>query len=215
MRRAPMSVTEDRVLPKGGLQFGVRYLYSDMSGQGYGTDSLTVNQVLSLFDVSPSELASQGFAVDLVYGLADRVTLSATGTFAQKTMDHLSTLEGQPNAYLFYQTQASGIQDVSGQCPLRGPANPGLPVPCHGRGIGALGLHRGGRRHPLLRHLGHPASLFPATRLRDRGSFAGFTFNMQNKRASFGLQGKARSESERMTGAGPWETSSGRTCGLG
>ena len=74
-----MSITEDRVLPKGGFQLGFRYLYTDMGGQGYGTDSLTVNQVLSLFDVSPSGLASQSFALDLVYGLADRITLSATG----------------------------------------------------------------------------------------------------------------------------------------
>ena len=84
-----------------------------MSGQGYGTDSLTVNQVLNLFDVAPSEMVTQGFAVDFLWGVTDRVTLSATGIFAQKTMDHLAGLEGQPNAFLFYQTEASGIQDVA------------------------------------------------------------------------------------------------------
>ena len=109
--RAPISVTEDRVLPKGGFQLGLRYLYNDMRGQGYGTDSLTTNQVLTLFDVSPSEMASQGFALDLVYGVADRFTLSATGTFAQKTRRY-------PGAR--YASDRPGPLDIVVSCPAAG-----------------------------------------------------------------------------------------------
>ncbi len=76
--RAPISITEDRIIPAGVLQFGVRYLYADNSGQGYGTDSLTITQVLSLFDVAPSEMVTQGFAVDVLWGITDRITMSAT-----------------------------------------------------------------------------------------------------------------------------------------
>jgi hypothetical protein len=189
--RAPMSITEDRVLPKGGFQLGFRYLYTDMGGQGYGTDSLTVNQVLSLFDVSPSGLASQSFALDLVYGLADRITLSATGNFAQKTMDHLSTLEGQSNAYLFYQTEASGIQDVKVSAlyevlraqDYRFHVNAGVSVPIGSIDADAVTPFSGTRptQLPYSQQLGSGTlDLLP-----------GFTFGMQNKRASFGLQGKA------------------------
>ncbi|MBT8398398.1 MAG: hypothetical protein HKO65_03275, partial [Gemmatimonadetes bacterium] len=110
---APASITQGRILPKGAVQLGVRFLYSGMSGQGFGTDSLTVDQVLNLFDVANSEMVTQGFAVDFLLGMTDRFTLTATGVFAQKSMDHLSGLEGQPNAFLFYETEASGIQDVT------------------------------------------------------------------------------------------------------
>lgn len=188
--RAPISVTEDRILPKGGFQLGLRYLHSDLSGQGYGTDSLTVNQVLSLFDVSPSELATQGFGVDLAYGIADRVTLSATGTLAQKTMDNLSTLEGQPNAYLFYQTQASGIQDVKVNAlyevlatqDFRFHVTAGVSVPVGSIDADAVTPFSGDSptQLPYSQQLGSgTVDLLP-----------GFTFGMQNKRASFGLQGK-------------------------
>ena len=110
--RAPMSITVDRMLPAGAFEVGFRYLYTDNSGQGYRTDSLTVNQVLGLFDVAPSEMTTQGFAVDFLWGATEYLTVAATGTFAQKTMDHLAPLDGQSNAFLFYQTQASGLQDL-------------------------------------------------------------------------------------------------------
>jgi hypothetical protein len=188
--RAPMSVTEDRVLPKGGFQLGLRYLYNDMRGQGYGTDSLTTNQVLTLFDVSPSEMASQGFALDLVYGVADRFTLSATGTFAQKTMDHLSTLEGQSNAYLFYQTQASGIQDVKVNAlyeilatrDFRFHFTAGVSVP-----VGSI------EEGDVTPFSGSADTQLPYSQQMGSGTWdlmPGVTFGMQNDRASFGLQAK-------------------------
>lgn len=187
--RAPLSITEDRVLPKGVFQLGLRYLYSDMSGQGYGTDSLTIGQVLSLFDVANSKFASQGLAVDMVYGLAERVTLSATGTFAQKTMDNLSTLEGQSNAYLFYQTQASGIRDVKVSAlyevlrarDFRFHVTAGVSVPVGSVDAEAQTPFSGSleAQLPYVQQLGSgTVDLLP-----------GFTFGKQNKRASFGLQG--------------------------
>lgn len=188
--RAPMSVTEDRILPKGGFQLGLRYLYNDMRGHGYGTDSLTVNQVLSLFDVSPSDLASQGVALDLVYGLAERFTLSATGTFAQKTMDHLSPLEGEPNAYLFYQTQASGVQDVKvnglyevlATRDFRFHISAGVSVP-----VGSI------EEVDATPFSGSADTQLPYSQQLGSGTWdvlPGFTFGMQNERASFGLQAK-------------------------
>ena len=188
---APVSITEDRTLPAGAYQFGVRYLYSDMSGQGYGTDSLTVNQVLNLFDVAPSDLVSQGFAVDFLWGATDYLTLSASGTFAQKTMDNLAGLEGQSNAYLFYQTKASGIEDIKVSA-LYDVLNRGA-VRFHVHG--GVSIPLGSIDTDDITPFSDPdASQLPYTQQLGSGTFdliPGFTFNMQNQKASLGLQGKA------------------------
>jgi len=186
-----MSVTEGRILPAGDLQLSVRYLRQDMSGQGFGTDSLSVGQVLSLFDVSPSDLVTQGFSVDLQYGVTDQITLAARGTFGQKTMDHLAALDGQPNAYLFYQTAASGIEDVE------------VHALYHILSTGSIRFHvHGGASIPIgsidsndVTPFSDPAETqLPYQQQLGSGTFdllPGFTFNMQNERASLGIQWKA------------------------
>jgi hypothetical protein len=188
--KAPVSMTEDLILPKGVFQFGVRYLYTDMSGQGFGTDSLSVNQVLSLFDVSPSEMVSHAVAVDVLLGLTNKMTLSATGVFGQKNMDHLARLNGQPNAFLFYQTQASGLQDVrvnllydilSGE-DIRFHLHGGVSVP-----VGAIDTDDVTPfSDPQPTQLPYPQQLGSGT----LDVTPGFTFNIQNQKASLGLQGK-------------------------
>ncbi len=189
--RGPQSVTEDRLLPAGEIQFGMRYLYTDMSGQAYGTDSLTVNQVLSLFDVAPSEMVTQGFAVDLLWGLTERITLTATGTFAQKTMDNLAALNGQPNAYLFYQTKASGLEDVRvnalydilSRGDFRFHLHAGVSLP-----MGAIDIN------DVTPFSDPNPTQLPYSQQMGSGTFdllPGFAFNIQNHKASLGFQGKA------------------------
>jgi hypothetical protein len=188
---APVSITEDRILPSGAYQLSARYLYSGLSGQGFGSDSLTVDQVLAFFDVAASEMVTQGFAVDFLWGVTDRITLSATGVFAQKTMDHLANLEGQPNVFLFYQTEASGIQDVMvsalydilSRGTLRFHVHGGVSVP-----VGAIDSD------DVTPASDPDATQLPYTQQMGSGTFdltPGFTFNMQNWKASLGLQGKA------------------------
>jgi len=189
--RAPMSITEDRILPSGDFQVGLRFLVSDMSGQAFGTDSLTINQVLSLFDVAPSEMVTQGFAVDVLWGATERITLTATGTFTQKTMDHLASLDGQANAYLFYQTHASGIQDIKvhvlydvlSRGDIRFHVHGGISLP-----VGAIDTD------DVTPFSNPSATQLPYTQQLGSGTFdlmPGFVFNMQNKKASLGLQGRA------------------------
>lgn len=187
----PVGITENRIMAAGDFQIGMRYLFSDMSGQAYGTDSLTVNQVLSLFDVAPSELVTQGFAVDLLWGATDRITVTATGTFAQKTMDHLAKLDGQVNAFLFYQTQAAGIQDIK--------VNALYEVLSRGdfrfHVFGGVSLPMGAIDTDDITPFSDPtATQLPYTQQLGSGTFdvmPGFTFNKQNEKASLGLQGKA------------------------
>ena len=188
--KAPMSITEDRVLPAGGLQIGLRYLYSDLNGQGYGTDSLTVNQVLSLFDVAPSEMTTQGFALDLLWGVTNRLTLSATGTFAEKTMDNLAKLEGQSNAFLFYQTSASGIQDIKVNALYDVLSRGDLRFHVHGGVSLPMGAIDSGDVTPFSNpddtQLPYPQQLGSGT----FDLMPGFTFNIQNEKASLGIQGR-------------------------
>ncbi len=189
--KAPASITEDRILPAGAYHLGVRYLYSGMSGQGYGTDSLTVDQVLTLFDVSPSEMATQGFALDFAWGVTSQITLTATGVFAKKTMDHLTGLEGQPNVFLFYQTEASGISDVKvnalydvlSRGAMRFHVFGGVSVP-----LGAIDSD------DVTPFSDPEATQLPYTQQLGSGTFdlsPGFSFNMQNQKASLGFQTKA------------------------
>lgn len=188
---APISLTADRILPAGVLQLGIRYLYSDMSGQGAGTDSLTVNQVLNLFDAVPSELTTQGVAVDFTWGATDALTLTATGTFAQKTMDHLAALEGQANAFLFYQTQATGIQDIKVNALYNVLSRGDTRFHVHG----GVSIPIGSIDTDDVTPFSDPrATQLPYTQQLGSGTLdvmPGFTFNMQNKKASLGFQGKA------------------------
>jgi hypothetical protein len=189
--KAPMSITEDLILPAGDFQVGVRYLLNDMSGQSFGTDSLTINQVLSLFDVAPSEMITQGFAVDVLWGVTERITLTASGTFSQKTMDHLASLEGQANAYLFYQTQSSGIQDIKVNALYDVLSRGDIRFHVHG----GVSLPVGAIDSDDVTPFSNPdATQLPYTQQMGSGTLdlmPGFTFNMQNKAASLGLQGRA------------------------
>ena len=188
---APMSITDDRIMPAGAFQVALRYLYSGMSGQGFGTDSLSVSQVLTQFDVSPSEMVTQGFAVDFLWGATDELTLAASGVFAQKTMEHLAGLEGQSNAFLWYQTKASGLQDVRvsalydvlSRGDMRFHVHGGVSVP-----LGSIDTD------DVTPFSDPGAAQLPYTQQLGSGTFdltPGFTFSMQNERASLGLQTKA------------------------
>jgi hypothetical protein len=189
--KAPVSITEDRILPAGDFQVGLRYVFSDMSGQAFGTDSLTINQVLGLFDVAPSEMVTQGFAVDLLWGATEHLTVTATGTFAQKTMDHLAKLDGQANAYLFYQTQAAGIQDIRVNALYNVLSLGDARFHVHG----GVSLPIGAIDSDDVTPFSDPhATQLPYSQQLGSGTFdliPGFTFNVQNEKASLGLQGKA------------------------
>jgi hypothetical protein len=50
----PLSLTDERTLAAGQFELGVKYINHRFEGQGIGTDSLPVSQVLTMFDVSPT-----------------------------------------------------------------------------------------------------------------------------------------------------------------
>ncbi len=189
--QGPVGLRGDRVLRDGEFQVGLKYFNQQMKGQGFGTDSLTVNEVLTFFDASPSEMVAQGFEVNLLWGVTEHLTLTAAGTVAKKKMDHLAGLEGQSNVFLYYQTASTGLEDVTvnalynvydrGSMKVHvnggvsipvGPINTDDETPFSGTGSAIL---------PYPQQLGSgTVDLIP-----------GFTFNTQNEKASLGIQGEA------------------------
>jgi hypothetical protein len=109
---APISITDDRTLSAGQFELGVKYINYRFKGQGAGTDSVSVNQVLTFFPVAPTLMTTRGVEANFMVGLTDHLTISASGTFVQKKMDYLGGIEGEPNVLLYYQTEALGPQDV-------------------------------------------------------------------------------------------------------
>jgi hypothetical protein len=189
--QGPVSLTEDRVLRAGEFQVGFKFINQEMKGQGVGTDSLSVNQVLTFFDVVPTEMVTQGFQVDVLYGITSHLTLAASGTVAQKKMDNLAGLEGQSNVFLYYQTRSSGLQDlkvnglynVYDQGSIRVHLSGGLSIP-----VGAIDTDdETPASDPGKAQLPYPQQMGSGT----FDLLPGFTFSTQNEKASLGLQGKA------------------------
>jgi len=187
----PISITEDRTLQAGELQLTLRFINQVLSGQGSGTDSLTVEQVLGLFQAVPTELLRQGVGVNLSLGLTDRLSLSATGTFVQKSMEYLSPLAGEPNFYLWYQTESMGpediqvtaLYDVFNSGAFRAHLQGGVSIP--------VGPIDAGDQTPFS----DPSEVqLPYQQQLGSGTLdilPGFTVSVQNEVASLGIQGKA------------------------
>lgn len=182
----------DHTLPKGELQWAVKYFHSQLKGLGYENDSLTVNQVLSTlsYDVAPSKMVSQGFSLDLLYGLDPNLTLLASGTFARKTMDHLAGVEGQVNTFLFYQTEATGLEDVKVAALYN--VYDGGPMRVHV--LGGVSVPVGPIDNNDVTPFSDPSKAqLPYVQQLGSGTFdllPGFTMNIQNEKASFGVQGQ-------------------------
>jgi hypothetical protein len=187
----PISVTEDRTLQGGEVQLSLRFINQRLGGQGSGTDSLTVDQVLSYFEVVPTELTRLGVGVNLSVGLSDRLTLSATGTFAQKSMEYLTGIPGEPDVYLWYETESMGLEDVQvtglvdvfSQGAVRAHLQGGVSIP--------VGSIDSGDQTPFS----DPAEAqLPYAQQLGSGTLdllPGFTVSVQNERASLGIQGRA------------------------
>jgi hypothetical protein len=186
--QGPVGLSETRTLGAGEVQVEIKYFHFQSRGQGAGRDSLTLNQVLRSFDVAPHEMLTQGVAVDLLFGVTRHFTVAASGTFARKTMDNLAGLDGQSNMFLFYQTEASGLQDVKVNAlynvydrgPMRVHVHGGVSIP-----VGAIDAD-------AVTPLSEPTpTQLPYALQMGSGTFdllPGATLNIQNEKASLGVQ---------------------------
>jgi hypothetical protein len=163
---APISLTEDRTLAAGQFELGVKYINHRFEGQGLGTDSLPVSQVLTMFD-------------------------SATGTFVQKKMDHLGNIEGEPTLLLYYQTEALGPEDVKVSALYNIFDDKGIRVHLHGGVSIPVGAIDSGDEVPGSFMT---ETQLPYQQQLGSGTFdvlPGVTASIQNEMASLGFQWKA------------------------
>ena len=192
---APISLTDDRTLMGGELEFGVKYFNQTMKGLGLSNDSLTLQQLLNSYWSSPTEMVSQGAEVNLMFGVTDDLTLTASGTFAHKLM-HQAVLDiDQGGFYWIGETRAFGPEDVKVSALYKVLENGGLRFHVHAGMSIPLGLtdfddFTLDPEDPL----GPQVEVnLPFHQQLGSGSFEflpGFTASLQNAKASIGIQWK-------------------------
>lgn len=96
----------------GQLALSVKYINDRFNGLGLGSDSLTLNQVLGSFTVAPTEMTSRGGEVNLLLGVTQHLTLSATGTFVQKKMEMVVEDPENVNLVWIGRSESLGPEDV-------------------------------------------------------------------------------------------------------
>ena len=85
---APIGVMRDHTHDKGEFMFSYRYSQMVMENLRNGDDSVSRTQALEDYPVTPEKMNMQMHMFSLMYGLSDKLTLSAMSSFIVKDMDH-------------------------------------------------------------------------------------------------------------------------------
>ncbi len=105
---APIGVMADHRHKKGEWMLSYRYKHMDMDGNRDGTDSLSPTEIATTVPnrffgtpmqpptlrVVPTNMPMDMYMVGGMYGLSDRVTLMAMGSYLTKEMDHITFMGG-------------------------------------------------------------------------------------------------------------------------
>lgn len=97
---APGGVFADRTLSEGSVEVTAVYSKMDLSGVRFGTDFLSVNETLRLFDVAPLSLSTEVLEIRAAFGLGDGMSLLGRTGFVSKrreqvTADNFFILESE------------------------------------------------------------------------------------------------------------------------
>ena len=125
---APIGVMADHRHKKGELMLSYRYMNMEMDGSRIGTDSIspeeTATQIANPFfgqagqpptlRVVPTNMTMEMHMAGAMYGLTDRITLMAMGSYVEKSMDHVTFQGGMGTTVLGnFTTESSGIGDTT------------------------------------------------------------------------------------------------------
>ena len=125
---APIGVMADHRHKKGELMISYRYMNMDMDGSRVGTDSITPEETAAqianpffgqagqppTLRVVPTNMTMEMHMAGAMYGLTDRVTLMAMGSYVTKSMDHVTFQGGMGTTVLGnFTTESSGIGDTT------------------------------------------------------------------------------------------------------
>ena len=127
MGHAPIGVMADHRHKTGEWMVSYRYMYMDMSGSRDGTDALSADDIATsvpnrffgdpmqppTLRVVPTEMPMQMHMIGGMYGLTDRITLMAMGSYIAKEMDHVTYAGGMGTAVLGdFTTEVEGVGDT-------------------------------------------------------------------------------------------------------
>lgn len=103
---APIGVMGDHMHKEGEWMVSYRFRYMHMEGLLNGSNSVTSQQVLNRYMVSPTEMSMSGHMIGLMYAPSDNVTVSLMLPYMNKSMKHV-TRRGTG-----FTTDSSGLGDI-------------------------------------------------------------------------------------------------------
>ncbi len=186
---APTGVYGDHLLPVGEFQVSYTLVNQYMDGSLWGTDSVEVDDIFEFWTVAPVNMRSMTHSIYVLYGLTETLTLQGDLAFTDKRMENW-TPTTTSNVYLRYETSRFGIEDIKvsalwsifDEGPYRAHIIAGMSIPVGEQGSYDVTPFSGGEEV----YLGYPMQIGSGT----FDVLPGFTFQVQNELASFGMQGK-------------------------
>jgi hypothetical protein len=103
---APIGVMGDHTHGAGEWMASYRYMFMDMDGLRDGTTSVSAQQVLDNYMVTPLEMSMEMHMVGFMYAPSDDLTLMAMLPVVEKAMDHRTRMGRE------FTTETSGFGDL-------------------------------------------------------------------------------------------------------
>ncbi|ASC70928.1 uncharacterized protein XM38_018760 [Halomicronema hongdechloris C2206] len=128
---APIGVMGDHTHGQGEFMVSYRYMYMDMDGNRSGRDSLTPDEVLQQFPITPTRMTMQMHMLGAMYAPSDTLTLMAMVPYIVKEMDHVTRMGTRftTNSEGFGDIKLSGLYTVLDQTRQRIHLNVGVSFP--------------------------------------------------------------------------------------
>jgi hypothetical protein len=103
---APIGVMGDHTHGSGEFMVSYRFMQMRMKGNRVGTESVSTEDVLNDYMVSPTEMIMSMHMLGLMYAPTDVVTLMLMVPFTLQSMDHVTRMGAE------FTTETSGISDI-------------------------------------------------------------------------------------------------------
>ncbi|MEM9013823.1 MAG: transporter [Pseudomonadota bacterium] len=125
---APIGVMADHRHRRGEWMTSYRYMMMEMAGSRDGTDRLTPDEIATgvanpffgvpmqppTLRVVPTNMAMRMHMAGVMYGVTDRITLMAMGSYVTKDMDHITYQGGMgANRLGGFRTETDGFGDTT------------------------------------------------------------------------------------------------------
>jgi len=104
---APIGVMGEHPHSKGEIMLSYRYMYMKMKGMRNGTDTISNQEVLEQFMVTPTDMDMQMHMFGIMYAVTNKLTLMGMIPYVKKSMNHLARAGGG------FKTTSEGLSDIS------------------------------------------------------------------------------------------------------